>query len=332
MGERGCWAVLGPAGAFLCVFWAVLGNFAACSSAPPAPDAVFEKRNQASRNLESGNRHFREARYAEALEFYALALDGYTAMDDSEGRVTALNSIGKVFFLSGDVPARAGGVGNTERAFSSYREAYSLAKRLESPRFVLQSANNLAEVHIRRGENAAALELLEDTLGQRGVRDFSSLELAVLYHNTALVLRNLERYGEALEAAMRARDMNRGAKRFGELASNYYIMSSIYFRQGVLGEARGAAGSALEYDKRMENSLGIAEDLLALGSIEEKGGDVSAAYDMYKRAFLVYRSLKYAAGLSRALEKLFLAAENLNLREEAESYREAYEQLQKPAP
>jgi tetratricopeptide (TPR) repeat protein len=147
-----------------------------------------------------------------------------------------------------------------------------------------------------------------------------------------VVLRNQGDFAAAVTQAQKAADMNRKAKRFEELAANYYLLASIYFRQDKLAEAQANAETALEYDKKMENSLGIAQDLLALGAIAEKAGKTAEAHDIYKRSFLVYRSLRYVPGMIRCLEKLITGAETLNLKEETERYREAYAQLQTKGP
>jgi tetratricopeptide (TPR) repeat protein len=292
---------------------------AACSSAPDLhPDEVFDKRNQAARNLEAGNRYFREARHNEALEFYQLSLDTYIALDETEGQVTALNSIGKVFFLAGE----------DNKALDYYTRALALAHRHGGAIPLLQSANNIAELELRGGGARQALEIYREILKDDGVAGSEAVELAVLYHNMGAFLRDRQEFPQALDSVRKAADMNRFEKRFTQLAANYYLLSSIYFRQNLLAEARENALAALDYDKRMENSLGIAQDLLALGSIAQKAGGTEEAHENYKRAFLAYRSNGYVRGMRNSLEKLIDTSAKLNLEKEEKQYREAYGQLQ----
>ncbi|MDR1316309.1 MAG: tetratricopeptide repeat protein [Spirochaetales bacterium] len=292
---------------------------AACSSVSDAhPGEVFEKRNQAARNLEAGNRYFREARYNEALEFYRLSLDAYTALDETGGRITALNSIGKVFFQAGE----------DEKALDYYNRALVLARGYGDPVSLLQSANNIGEFELRRGNSGKALEIYRKALEDERLADSALVELAVLYHNMGAFLRDTGEYAEALDCVRKAADMNRAEKRFMELAANYYLFSSIYFRQNLLEEAKENALAALDYDRRMENSLGIAQDLLALGSIAQKAGDTGEAHSSYKRAFLAYRVNGHVRGMRNSLEKLIDTSALLNLEEEEKQYREAYGQLQ----
>jgi tetratricopeptide (TPR) repeat protein len=287
--------------------------FVSCSSAPPAKNEVFEKRNAAARYLEFGNRYFKDVQYDPALRFYELAAEYYASVDDQEGLVTAHNSIGKVHFIIGDLST----------ALNNYRKAYGIAESIKNSSLLLQSANNIGEVHIRRSENTEALEIFGKTLAAQDVQREETKELAVLYHNRGAVLRNIGRPDEALREAEKAQALNLSAKRFEELASNYYLMSSIYSRRGDFPEALKFAELALDYDKKMENSLGIAQDLTAIGIILEKMDKTSAAHDMYKRAFIVYRALRHIPGMMRTLEALESAAIKLGRPEEAEQYVEA---------
>jgi len=292
--------------------------FGACSSLPNPPDEVFDRRNEASRYLEAGNRFFRDARYDIALDFYVQALSSAEALDDAERQVTALNSIGRTFFLAGEA----------DRADDFYNKAWSRAERSANPFLILQTANNISELKISRGEPALAMETYRKALDATGKEASTSVELAVLYHNMGACLRDTGDFTGARENAARAADMNRSARRFTELASNYYLFSSIDFRENRLDSARENALTALHYDKRMENSLGIAQDLLALGNIEEKAGNIPEAHEAYKRSFFAYRSLQHTGGMQKSLERLIPTSQRLNLTEETEQYREAYGQLQ----
>jgi tetratricopeptide (TPR) repeat protein len=296
----------------LCIL-GIIAILVSCSSAPPAKNEVFEKRNTAARYLEFGNRYFKDVQYDPALRFYELAAEFYASVDDQEGLVTAHNSIGKVHFING----------NLSTALTNYRKSYEISESIKNASLLLQSANNIGEVHIRRAENAEALAIFEKTLSTRDVTREESKELAVLYHNRGAVLRNMGRTDEALGETEKARALNLAAKRFEELASNYYLLSSIHSRRGDFPEALKFAELALDYDKKMENSLGIAQDLTAIGIILDKMEKTSTAHDMYKRAFIVYRALRHIPGMARTLEALESTSIKLGQNEEAEQYLEA---------
>lgn len=75
-----------------------------------------------------------------------------------------------------------------------------------------------------------------------------------------------------------------------EAASDYYILSSILSLKGQKEEALKTMHKALEKDKLIENSPGIAQDLYALALIHEKAGNPLEADHYYQRSLLVYKA------------------------------------------
>jgi len=295
--------------AFLLAFAAL----AACSSAPPPKEEVFDQRNLATEYVEFGNKYYKQAQYDQAARFYQLASEYYAGVDAREGLVTANNSLGKVRLAFGDV----------DGALAYFRKAETLAAVVGKSELLLQCANNLGEISLRKGETKEALAIFEKALSSSAGQAEQSREKAVLLHNRAAALKAADRPDEAEAEIAKAQALNLGAKRYEELASNYYLLSSLHSKRKNFGEALKAAELALEYDKKMENSLGIAQDLTALGLILEKTGQTEPAYDMYKRSFLVYRAIQYVPGARKSLELLEATARKLNKNEEADQYLEA---------
>ena len=299
------------------LLFVVIVLFAACSSAPPPKEEIFDKRNLATEYIEFGNKYFKQAQYDQAARFYQLAEEYYSTVEGREGIVTAKNSLGKVRFAVGDL----------DGAMKLYREAEALAAVLGKPELVLQGINNIGEISLRKGAQKEALKEFEKGLSLAESSGSAGRERAILHHNYAAALKNSDRMDEAVLEIDKARTLNLAAKRYEELASNYYLLSSIHSKKKDYTEAIKTAELALEYDKKMENSLGIAQDLNALGLIMEKTNQTEAAYDMYKRSFLVYRALQYSPGVLRSLEVLEATARKLNKNEEANQYLEARNQL-----
>jgi len=291
---------------------------AACSSAPPPKEEVFDQRNLATEYVEFGNKYYKQAQYDQAARFYQLASEYYAAVDAREGLVTANNSLGKVRLTLGDF----------EGALAYYKKAEAIAAVVGKSELLLQCANNLGEMRLRKGETKDALSIFEKALSSSAGQFEQSREKAVLLHNFAAALKAADRPDEAEAEIAKAQALNLGAKRYEELASNYYLLSSLHSKRKNYGEALKAAELALEYDKKMENSLGIAQDLTALGLIMERTGQTEPAYDMYKRSFLVYRAIQYVPGARKSLELLEAAARKLNKNEEADQYLEARKLLQ----
>ncbi len=305
-------AAKGKTGAIVAVLL-TFASLAACSSAPPPKEEIFDQRNLATEYVEFGNRYFKQAQYDHAARFYQLASEYYAAVDAREGLVTANNSLGKVRLAVGDV----------DGALAYYTKAETIAALVGKSELLLQCANNLGEIRLRKGETKEALAIFEKALSSYAGQAEQSREKAVLLHNYAAALKAADRIDEAEAEIGKAQALNLGAKRYEELASNYYLLSSLHSKRKNYGEALKAAELALEYDKKMENSLGIAQDLTALGLIMERTGRIEPAYDMYKRSFLVYRAIQYVPGATKSLELLEAVARKLNKNEEADQYLEA---------
>jgi tetratricopeptide (TPR) repeat protein len=89
-----------------------------------------------------------------------------------------------------------------------------------------------------------------------------------------------------------------------------------------------ALNQALRYDRLMERSRGIAQDLYALGALYEKTGDEENALEHYHRGFQVYRSLSLPGEAARLLPLLLALAERTGRKAEAESYRRLQAELE----
>ena len=151
---------------------------------------------------------------------------------------------------------------------------------------------------------------------------------AAISGNLGSVYRKLEQPEAALEAFQRAVDLNTEEKAFEELATSYYRIAALYTEQGDYTLALEYVAHALENDKKVENSVGIAKDYFAMGRIWRKAGDEERAYASLERSLLVYHSLVVLfPGLSLEgdirvlLENLVELAESLGEEQAAANYR-----------
>lgn len=97
-------------------------------------------------------------------------------------------------------------------------------------------------------------------------------ESAFLAHTMSLILRKRSQYGKALNYLSSSLSYNQKNNAYRALAEDYYIMSSINSFQEKYTEAFGYAEKALDCDKMIEYSPGIAADLEALSLIAKKMG------------------------------------------------------------
>ncbi|HOV37718.1 MAG TPA: tetratricopeptide repeat protein [Spirochaetales bacterium] len=307
---------------FLITVLPILLSFVSCSSAPPPKEEVFDKRNLAAQYMEFGNRYYQDSDYPQALQLYLIARNYFGSLDDTEGLISAYNALGKTYLK----------LGEQEEAYNHFQKALEFGKVAGKREFILQTVNNLSEAYLLKGDFEKALSLLDEYLSVASTSPPWKIEDAVYFHNRGTALNGLGRLDEAKENAEQSVTINLALKNYTEAASNYYLLSSIHAKKGNLTDAVSFAELALKFDKQMENSNGIAQDLLALGLLAERMERTEKSYDFYSRAFLVYRSLNDRAGMRRVLKRLEEMAEKLGKDADVKLYREAREALESSSP
>ncbi len=290
----------------------------ACSSVPPPREEVFDKRNLAAQYMEFGNRYYQDTDYEQALQLYLLAKNYFTSVDDTEGMIGAYNALGKTYLQ----------LGKAAEAETHVSFALEIARASGKERFILQTVNHLSGIYLQTGKFSQAYSLLEPYRPLIPKTSPWTVEHSVYYHNLGAALQALKRLSEAEQVVLQAVAINLELKNFVELASNYYLLALIRYYQENLSQATIDAETALKYDKQMENSKGIAQDLLLLGYLKERSGNYPEAFDFYSRSYLVYRSLNHRAGMERSLRRLEGIAEKAGRTSESKLYREAREALE----
>jgi len=288
-----------------------------CSTAPKKSDTVNDVKDLAAEATSSGNAYYRQGRYDLALRFFSLALDYNTSVDNEVGIIQSYNSIGQVYM--------AGGMG--ELAEEIFLKALTLSKDA-GEEMVFVSSKNLGELYLQKGEPERALAVFSGVaaLPQKALKPWQA---AILYHNLGTTHKALGDLAIALEILRKSLAINLENKLFEEAAANYYMLASVYSKQGDYGNAMINAELALSYDKKIENSLGIAKDLYALGLISARKGAADAAYEYFQRSYLVYTTLSMTKEMKKALVELIPIAEGLGKAREVEAFRKDLADLEK---
>jgi tetratricopeptide (TPR) repeat protein len=266
-------------------------------------------KNQAAQDTTYGQAYYRQARYDLALQFFMQALNGYTSVDDSEGVAITCNMIGKTYLVTGSL----------DQAEEMFVRAQLKAQNV-SPSLVLDSANSLGELYLARGDARKAFSTFQEALALPGSAQ-SAARTALLYHNMGTAEKNLGDPVAALEYYGKSLQINLSKKLNAEAAADYYMIASVHSKQGRFDEATKNAELALSLDKRVENSVGIAEDLYALGLISTRKKDPAAAFDYFQRSYLVYVTLGLKPGLKKTLTALIASADELGRKADSDAYR-----------
>jgi tetratricopeptide (TPR) repeat protein len=303
-----------------CAIAAAVAILVSCSSAPKRSDTVITVKTQADQGAVSGASYYRQGRYELALQFFTQALSQYASVDDGEGIVRSYNAVGKCYIALGEL----------DQAEDVFLRARDRAHG-ESPSLQFDSAINLGELYLAKGDAPAARKALQDA-DAMPFPGRSPAQAAQLAHDRGTAEKNLGASAKALEYFGLSLKTNLASRYFAEAAADYYMIASVYSRDGRYDEALKNASLALSYDKQVESSPGIAKDLYALALITAKKGDPASAYDYFQRSYLVSTSIGFRDDMRRALQGLVEAAQALGRTADADAYRKALADLQSQPP
>jgi len=306
-----------PAGIETAVFLIIMLTLASCSSLPKGDRQVVESQNRAAGYARFGNQYFAEGNLSKALDFFRLALEENQSIDNETG-------IAKTYYSIGKVHLSAENLEEAENAFSHTRE---IAERTGRPQLLMYAYSGSGELAMARNDPARALELFESSLGEARQLSDDPKWTAIALHNVGTALSRLGKLDDAETRFQAAAEINTQENRYRELASNHYMLASIYSRRTEYQKAEVELQTAMKNDKIVENSLGIAQDLRALGMVQEKSGNLETALDYYQRSLQVYVARGQRAPTVALLGVLERVASSLGMNDLAATYNEQLRRL-----
>ena len=288
-----------------------------CSSKPADDPDRFTKRNQAAEYVTYGNTYYDSAMYEQALGFFRMALELNISIDNEKGMTENFISLGKTLIV----------LGKRNEGRDRIIQAVELSRRIGDNELIVLSLTNLGESFLADGDIKNSRPLINEALELSATISGTTETMAVLYHNAGV----LAKYDGDLENAMdyfnRASQINSRLEKLNQLAANYYMISSVYSKQERYDKAVEYAHLALENDKKTEHSYGIAKDIHALAIIYGKSGLPAESYEYYKKAYLIYNTLKLKTELMKVLEELMRLAPEYGSAKETQQFAEDYELL-----
>lgn len=308
------------------LFAAAALSLAACSSAPKAPEAVFETANKAAELSKLGDGFMAKRQYAIALEYYHQARDASSSVDDIDG-VAAANSSGGRASLA---------LGALDEAQAEYGASLDYARMSGEAAALSRAKAGLGEVAFARGDLALALERFEEAVAAAsspgGGKDVATgargKALAVALHDRGVAQAASGKLAQAIADYRAAEASNLKEKRWAELGANRYALASALARSGKPEEAMRAALGALEADKRAENAAAIPDDLAALATLAETLGKSADALDYWRRSFDDAKAEGNALAQRKALTALARLSPVLGKEDEGKRYSEELGKLE----
>ncbi|OQY33782.1 MAG: hypothetical protein B6241_06940 [Spirochaetaceae bacterium 4572_59] len=249
-----------------------------CSSMPKDEQdlTVSIIKTKSAMQLERGNNEYRWNNYDSALALYSKALSSSSSVDWQPGVIRSLVQISRTL----DQLKQAEKSRQYALAARGFRES------IENKALNILTQNRIAEWYYFQDDINKSLTLIDQAILQG--KNLESEEAGETWRIKASILKKKENYEAALSAIDEAVNLDKKGLFLGELASDYYIKSSLLSLSGKYPEAVVSMEAALEKDKFIENSSGIAMDLYGLGKIHEKNGNSDKALEYYNRLYLFY--------------------------------------------
>jgi len=262
------------------IFITISYVFVSCSTLPgKKDDRSLVITNRAAEYQKNGISQYNSGRYLQALDLFELAYQLNASIDNEEGIVLTLNSIGRTKLAEL----------KNEEALEYLNRGLVIAERIDNKNLILLTKGNIGDYYIKIDDLNSAFSLLETEM--ESLEMVNNEESANLAHLFSLILRKQTKYTQALEYLNRSLKFNLKNKTYRPLAADYYMLASIYSLQEKYSEALLYAEEALKYDKMIEYPQGIAADLEALAIISEKNGNLEESEIYKKRAQIVLKAI-----------------------------------------
>jgi tetratricopeptide (TPR) repeat protein len=195
------------------------------------------------------------------------------------------------------------------------------AARARNASLFVDASISLGELYLRNEDPKKSLSIFQEAISSHA--KLTALQTGVLYHDIGAAWKGAGDMGQALQWLSRSLQSNLANKLLEAVAADYYMIASVHSKQGDFASAQASAEQALAFDKKIENSPGIAKDLYAMGLIALKKNDSAAAYDFCQRAYSAFASLGDKNGMKKTLQQLVQLAQSLGRSEEALGYQQA---------
>jgi len=253
-----------------------------CSTKPKNPGDVYSVRRQAETQVALGGRQADRGSFDAALLILDEAMRLAIVADDPSLRIRAGLSRGNVLFS----------MGSRDEAVKAWSDALSEAERTGNAELAAVS-----RVHIARGR---LLSATGDAGAAQAVRDEVERNIAPIkdrYYTAfawtimGLAEKELGRYAPAEAAVRRALEIHEKDRYFELAAYDWFMIASFRSLAGNYRGALEALETAIAFDRRVENSWGLASDWRAMGDVYRKSGDGEASRAAYLRAAEIFRAL-----------------------------------------
>jgi len=258
----------------------LLFALASCSSVPKRPAEVFSVQSMADNMIGLANKEADQANYSESLLLLNEAWRLAVTTDRPALRIRVNLARASVLFS----------LGRTAEAEKIWRDAEIEATFSREP--LLASACKIYRARslllVGRADPAETLALVQTE--QANLKN-DKLFYAVSWTVKAMAEKELGRYAEAEKSVMNALSIHEKGNYLEQAGYDWYLIASIRSVAGNYDGALQALNRALQFDRRAENTFGLAMDWAALGDVFRKRGNENPAAMSYRRSAEIFQAM-----------------------------------------
>jgi len=265
--------------------------FSGCSSAPRRPDEVFVLRNAAASQLSLANYNASQGRFADALLVLEDAWRLVVRTDDPALRVNAAIIRASILFS----------LDRYEEAFGSWESASTEADTSGLPLLAARARiysirARLVQLSNTHPEGGGVVDAEANQLRSRVLQEMTVVRadhnaVAAGYITLSMAEKQLRRWADAESAARNALRIYERNRMLEDAAYAWFIIASIRSVSGNHNAALEALRTAIDFDRRAENSFGLASSWHAMGDVYQNSGRHAEALAARRRAADIYRAI-----------------------------------------
>jgi len=277
-------------------FFFFLFPLPSCSTKPKNSGDVYSIRKQAEAQLALGGRQADRGSFESALLILDEAVRLAVAADDPGLRIRAGLSRGNALFS----------LGRREEANEAWNNALGEAERAANGELAAVSRIHIARGRLLSPSEGVSAQAIRDEVNRNLAPIKDRYYTAFAWTIIGLAEKELGRYAPAEAAVRRALEIHEKDFYFELSAYDWFMIASFRSLAGNYRGALQALESAVSFDRRVENSWGLASDWRAMGDVHRKAGDGEASRAAYQRAAEIFRAL----GNDEAAAETLSRAEN----------------------
>jgi tetratricopeptide (TPR) repeat protein len=239
------------------------------------------------KQLELANREADRGNYRGALELLVEARRLAVSTDRPVLRI-------RTSLSQGNVLAALGRTGEAEALWrSAEAEAREAGDAVLAAACRVYLARNALITAGAEDKAAAAGETLDRVQREAETLVSDRLLCALGWTVIGLAEKELGRYAEAEGSILNALTIHEEDRYLEQAAYDWYLIASIRSVAGLYGDAIAALDAALGFDRRAENTHGLAMDWAARGEVYRKMGDTERAAEAWRRSAEILRTLDH---------------------------------------